>query len=71
MMICFTLIGPLPFIHFQPTRATVYTYAALVGIGFGCVVVSTFGRSYKATKAMGFKDNINTYLMMSGRAHEI
>ena len=26
---------------------------------------STFGRSYSATKDMGFKDDINTYLMMS------
>ena len=55
MTLYLLLIGPLPFLRFQQTKTLVYIWAALVGIGFGCVVVSTFARSYSATKKMGYK----------------
>ena len=66
MVVYYMLIGPLPFISLKPTKVSVYIMAALVGIGFGCVVVSTFARTFQSVKRMGFEDNINTYLIISG-----
>jgi len=39
---------------------------ALNGIGDAAVMVSTFGRAQKAAIRIGFKDDIDTYLVCSG-----
>ena len=61
------LIGPLPFLSFKPRKILVHILTALVGSGFGCAVVSTFARSLQSVMKMGFENNINTYLTISGK----
>ena len=39
---------------------------ALAGIGIGMVMVSTFGRSQSAAIIIGYNDDIDTYLSISG-----
>ena len=39
---------------------------AVVGLGNEIVMVSTFGRAQKAALKKGFKDDIDTYLMIAG-----
>ena len=63
----YLLIGPVPFVPIKLTEVSVYLLAAMVGIGFGCVQVSTFTRSYQTVNKLGFANNIDTNLIMSGK----
>ena len=38
----------------------------LVGFAHSCMVVSTFSRAQRQVLDMGFADDINTYVMISG-----
>ena len=69
MIIAFLLIGPVPFINLEPSVPQIYGSTALIGAGYAIVMVSTFGRSQGAAKSLGYKDDITTYLMMSGEAN--
>ena len=37
-----------------------------MGVGYALVVVSTFGRAQSAALKKGFKDNIETYVLING-----
>ena len=65
----YLFIGPAAFIIDMTTLTlqVIYGMSALAGVGMGCVVVSTFNRSQLAVLNNGFKDDIQTYLFMSGR----
>ena len=39
---------------------------AIVGFGYALVMVSTFGRAQGAALRKGFKDDIDTYLLIAG-----
>ena len=39
----------------------------IVGFGYALVMVSTFGRAQGAALRKGFKDDIDTYLLISGK----
>ena len=39
---------------------------ALAGFAYSCMVVSSFSRAQRRVLDMGFADDINTYVMISG-----
>ena len=39
---------------------------ALAGVAYSCMVVSSFSRAQTRVLEMGFADDINTYVMISG-----
>ena len=39
---------------------------ALAGIAYSCMVVSSFSRAQVRVLQLGFADDINTYVMISG-----
>lgn len=65
-MICFIFVGPLPFIPFKPYKELVQGMMALAGIAYACLVVSSFTRAQKRVLDMGYSNDINTYVMISG-----
>ena len=40
----------------------------IVGFGYALVMVSTFGRTQAAALEKGFKDDIETYILISGNS---
>ena len=40
---------------------------SLAGFAYSCMVVSSFSRAQKRVLDMGFADDINTYVMISGK----
>lgn len=62
----FIFLGPLPTISIVPSWQSITTAAAFVGLGYGAVIVSTFGRAQGAALRMGFSQNIETHLLISG-----
>ena len=43
---------------------------ALAGVAFSCIVVSSFSRAQSRVLEMGFTDDINTKMMISGNIVE-
>lgn len=66
MAIAFLFIGPVPFIPLSPSVSLIEGMMAVVGFGYAMVMVSTFGRAQSAAIRKGFKDDIDTYLLISG-----
>jgi hypothetical protein len=66
MATAFLLIGPVPFIPINPTVPLIQGSLAIIGLGYGMVMVSTFGRSQRAAIRKGFNDDMDTYLIISG-----
>ena len=62
----FLLIGPVPFINTAPSVSLIYGMMSLAGIGYGCIVASTFARSHGAAVRLGFVDNLATNLFIFG-----
>ncbi len=58
----FIFIGPLPSIQIVPTWRSITVATGFVALGYGCVMVSTFGRALRK----GFEKDIETYLLISG-----
>ena len=66
MATAFLYVGPVPFISLETSLSVINVMVALVGFGYGLVMVSSFGRSQRAALSLGFADDINTYIMISG-----
>jgi hypothetical protein len=66
MATAFLLIGPVPFLPLTPTVPLIQASMAICGLGYGMVLVSTFGRSQRAAIRKGFNDDMDTYLIISG-----
>ena len=66
----FLLIGPVPFLtssfHHPTSLSTVIGMVAVFAFGYALVLVSSFNQAEKAAQEIGFKDDIGTYLMISG-----
>ncbi len=63
----FTFIGPAPFFPgISPSVNLAYGMTAVVGSGYGLVLMSSFARVYKTAIRKGYEDTINTYLIISG-----
>ena len=67
MSIAFIFIGPLPFVPVETKLSIIQGMVGLVGFGYALVMVSSFGRAQTAALKLGFADDINTYIMISGR----
>jgi len=66
MVVAFVIMGPAPFINMEPTLLIIQIGISTFGFGYALVVVSTFGRAQSAAIQKGFKDDIETYLLISG-----
>ena len=67
MAAAYILIGPVTFVQLSLTVPVIYCMSTLAGLGMGLVTVSSFSRLKSAILHQGFEDNINTYLLMSGK----
>jgi hypothetical protein len=66
MMTGFLLVGPAPFItSLVPTTGLIKGAAAIFGIGYPMIVVTTFGRSQAAAIRNGYHDDLDTYFFIS------
>ena len=66
MAIAFLFVGPAPFIEIETKLSIIQGMAALVGFAYASIVVSSFGRSQRAAMNLGYADDINTYMAISG-----
>ena len=66
MAIAFLFVGPAPFIAIETKLSIIQGMAALVGFAYASIVVSSFGRSQRAAMNLGYADDINTYMAISG-----
>ena len=67
MAVACLFIGPATFIHTPPlTIPLIYAMCATAGLGVGLVGISTFSRLYLAVIGLGYKDDIHTFLLVSG-----
>ena len=66
MAMAFLYVGPVPFIPLETSLSVINAMVALIGFGYGLVMVSSFGRSQRAALNLGFSDDIDTYIMISG-----
>ncbi|CAG7822490.1 unnamed protein product [Allacma fusca] len=62
----FTLIGPAPFMPFEPILWVSCIGLAAAGLGLGASQVSGFIQNLQDALANGFQDNISTYGLVSG-----
>ena len=66
MAIAFLFLGPVPFIPIQTKLSIIHGMAGLFGFGYALVLVSSFGRAQSTALSLGYSDNLNTYIMISG-----
>ena len=64
--IAFLFVGPVPFIAIDTKLSIIQGMAALVGLGYASIVVSSFARSQRAALNLGYADDINTYMAITG-----
>ena len=63
----FIFLGPLPSLKLiTPSWQSITIATAFVALGYGAVMVSTFARANGAALRMGFSQDIETYLLISG-----
>ena len=67
MIITCLLLGPAPFLNIKTNVGLIEGIAGLGGVGYALVMVSTFSRAQSEVIGKGFSDDIETYLMISGR----
>ena len=66
MAIAFLFVGPAPFIAIETKLSIIQGTAAVLGFAYASIVVSSFGRSQRAALNLGYADDINTYMAISG-----
>ena len=66
MAIAFLFVGPVPFIAIETKLSIIQGTAAVLGFAYASIVVSSFGRSQRAALNLGYADDINTYMAISG-----
>ena len=69
MAIAFLFLGPVPFISVETQLSIIQGMVGLVGFGYALVMVSSFGRAQSAALSLGYADDLNTYIMISGTEH--
>ena len=67
MATAFLFLGPVPFIPLETNLSVIQGMVGLVGFGYALVMVSSFGRAQSAALNLGYVDDINTYIMISGK----
>ena len=66
MAMAFLFVGPVPFIPIETKVFTIQGAACIAGFGYALIVVSSFARAHKATMNLGYADDIDTYIAISG-----
>ena len=67
MATAMSLIGPAPFfVGATPSLAFVYSATACEGLAYALTMVSTFARAHTAAIRKGYRDDLNTYIIISG-----
>ena len=59
-------IGPVPFLPIETKLYIIQIATGFAGLGNALLVVSTFSRSQRAALDLGYADDINTYIAISG-----
>ena len=67
MAVAFLFLGPVPFIPVETQLSIIQGMVGLVGFGYALVMVSSFGRAQSAALSLGYADDLNTYIMISGK----
>ena len=65
--ILFTFVGPLPFVPFVPSPTAVQMIFGTIGVGMSAISVSVFSRSLLASQRNGYAQDIQIYLVVSGK----
>ncbi len=60
------LIGPADVLPLSPSAGMIFGGMAVAGVSYGCVIVSSFARTHSAAVALGYPENIDTFVMLSG-----
>ena len=66
MAIAFLFLGPVPFIPVETKLAIIQGMIGLVGLSHALVGVAAFGRAQSAALSLGYSDDLNTYIMITG-----
>ncbi|XP_059098021.1 uncharacterized protein LOC131892249 [Tigriopus californicus] len=68
LVVAFIFIGPAPFITRLPTSVPlIFGMMPLFGLANGLVAVSSFSRAYKESIRQGYRDDVSTYLIVTGK----
>ena len=67
LAITFLFFGPAPFLNIPTETSLIQGLAGLGGLGYAFVMISTFCRAQSGALEKGFADDIETYLMISGK----
>ncbi|CAG7833278.1 unnamed protein product, partial [Allacma fusca] len=62
----FTLIGPAPFMPFQPILGVTCLGLGIFGLGIGACLVSGYIQTLRDALAHGFPNNVSTFGLTSG-----
>ena len=68
MATAFLLIGPAYFMPFETSLPLIQGSMGVIGLSYGLILVSTYGRSQRAAIRNGYNDDMDTYLIISGNA---
>ncbi|XP_054161833.1 MFS-type transporter SLC18B1-like [Oppia nitens] len=65
-LICYTLIGPVPFLPFKPVLWLIIVTQVFLGFGVGSLLVASFVQGYRETINYGFPKSQSTISILSG-----
>ena len=68
MTIAFYYLGMIHFLQVETRLQIIQGMMVLAGFGNALVMVSSFGRAQSAALKLGYANDINTYIIISGRA---
>ena len=66
MSMAFLFVGPVPFIPIETKLSIIQGMAGLAGFAYASLVVSSFARAQRAAINLGYADDIDTYIAISG-----
>ena len=65
-LVTFVLIGPLPILAMEPFKTLIQEMMSLAGFAYSFMMVSSFSRAQNYVICIGFADDIQTYVLISG-----
>ncbi|GIX93306.1 MFS-type transporter SLC18B1 [Caerostris darwini] len=65
-IICFLIVGPVPFFHFPTSLTWVIVGQVLLGLGMAAQIICSLTHGMKHTVERGFPDEVGTYGLISG-----
>ena len=55
----------------EPSYSSITIAVAFAGVGYGPLIISSYARAFGAATKLGFSQDINTNMMISGMFQEI